>query len=752
MRTATLQECKSQVMKPYKMESGKIAALIVAGILALGATPLLAASIVPDDYAKSFSITFPGYSGSETLTDFPVLVKVSQTRNGFDYSACKIPGGGDLRFADSGGNLLSSEIDTWNTSGESLVWVKVPSFDKNTVITAYYGNANPPEVSASDVWVNGYVAVWHLNESAAPLAESSGKSSPFEVPQNYADRTTYATNGVAGGKSVSFDNERYGDGIHIRLEAADDPDLRGLTNFTIECWTYQAKYRDDNGDATIIGAKDNWKLFQKSSGQLSSRWMKANGTTVWGLSTPSGPALNKWTYQTFVRNFASASSADTTWYLNGGSVATTTESNAESTGNGGEIKHVLGGGDNIRVFPGSIDEARVSNVARSADWVKASHDTVVEENFASFAATENDWTMYSHRFRVSFGGYTGSETLTDFPVLVKISESGITGFRYADCEKPGGADLRFADAEGNLLASEVDTWNTSGESLVWVKVPSLTAATKITAYYGWDFAPIVDSKAVWANGYVGVWHMNETGVPLSESSGGSSPLTAGEKPEYANCGATGIVGKSVDFDNYGSYKSSHGSPRVQAADDDGRLSGFTNFTVECWTYQTNYWGAESGVMIGVMAKGNGSDRSWRMYQSNNEGGYSGLELTDSEGSRKWRDAGQCAPSGKWTHQMFVRNRTDLNKCLFYVNGENVASRDDGCVLQLQSNTKPLIVGGGGEGNARIFPGSIDEVRVSNVARSADWVKATHDTVTESSFARYGKAKENVKTGMKIILR
>lgn len=170
MKTATLQECKSQVMKPYKMESGKIAALTVAVILALGATPLLAAPIVPDDYAKSFSITFPGYSGSETLTDFPVLVKVSQTRNGFDYSACKIDGGGDLRFADSGGNLLSSEIDTWNTSGESLVWVKVPSFDKNTVITAYYGNANPPAVNASDVWSNGYVGVWHLNESAAARA------------------------------------------------------------------------------------------------------------------------------------------------------------------------------------------------------------------------------------------------------------------------------------------------------------------------------------------------------------------------------------------------------------------------------------------------------------------------------------------------------------------------------------------------------------------------------------------------------
>ena len=125
---------------------------------------------------------------------------------------------------------------------------------------------------------------------------------------------------------------------------------------------------------------------------------------------------------------------------------------------------------------------------------------------------------------MSFPGYTGSETLTDFPVLIKVS-SALNDFDYSACKVANGGDLRFAASDGTLLASEVDTWDTSGESLVWVKVPSLTAATKITAYYGWDFAPVVDASAVWTgNGYVGVWHLNETAVPLAESSGISSPL------------------------------------------------------------------------------------------------------------------------------------------------------------------------------------------------------------------------------------
>lgn len=382
----------------------KVSHVVYALIAAVAASVTLTANataIDPAAYERSFSIAFLGYSGSETLTDFPVLIKVSSALNDFDYSACKVANGGDLRFAASDGTLLASEVDTWNPAGESLIWVKVPSFNKDTVITAYYGNATPDPVTASDVWANGYVGVWHLNEAAVPLAESSGKSTPFELPPSTQDRTTYATNGVAGGKAVSFDNEYYSV-LNPRLQAADDPDLRGLTNFTVECWTYQTKYRGDGeNDATIIGNYMNWKLYQEANGAVCCRWRKPDGNSnVFSAKTPSALALNEWTHSTFVRNFTGESSANSTMYLNGGSVATKSESNAESTGNGSEVTQSLGAGDGIRVFPGSIDEVRISTVARSADWVKASHDTVTESSFARYSsARENVETGMMLLFR-----------------------------------------------------------------------------------------------------------------------------------------------------------------------------------------------------------------------------------------------------------------------------------------------------------------------------------------------------------------
>ena len=270
------------IARTIKSACVKVAAIAMAALAATATLTVNATVINPAAYERSFTIMFPGYSGAETLTDFPVQIKVSSARNNFDYSACKVANGGDLRFAASDGTLLASEVDTWNPEGESLVWVKVPSFNKFTVITAYYGNATPDAVTASDVWSNGYVGVWHLNEDAVPLADSSGRATSFVLPANTQDRTTYATNGVAGGKSVSFDNAYYGDGNYNRLVAADAPDLRGLTNFTVECWTYQTRYRDD-GDATIIGTLYNRKLYQeKNSG--SSKFFVETDSIIQTLS------------------------------------------------------------------------------------------------------------------------------------------------------------------------------------------------------------------------------------------------------------------------------------------------------------------------------------------------------------------------------------------------------------------------------------------------------------------------------------
>lgn len=123
---------------------GAIFASICSAALALSLCAN-AEQIDQSAFSSTFTVSFPGYRGTTTLTGFPVLVRLSPELNEFKYSKCKSDGS-DVRFADSDGNLLASEIDSWNPNGTSLVWVKVPTFNTNTLIRAYYGCANPPAV------------------------------------------------------------------------------------------------------------------------------------------------------------------------------------------------------------------------------------------------------------------------------------------------------------------------------------------------------------------------------------------------------------------------------------------------------------------------------------------------------------------------------------------------------------------------------------------------------------------------------
>ena len=98
----------------------------------------------------------------------------------------------------------------------------------------------------------------------------------------------------------------------------------------------------------------------------------------------------------------------------------------------------------------------------------------------SFSADFDAWSV---RLPISFGNYSKPETLTNFPTLVVLS-TDITDFTYDDFASPNGYDLRFSDStETNELSYEIEEWNTSGESFIWVRVPLLNSSTVIYAYW-----------------------------------------------------------------------------------------------------------------------------------------------------------------------------------------------------------------------------------------------------------------------------
>ena len=99
-----------------------------------------------------------------------------------------------------------------------------------------------------------------------------------------------------------------------------------------------------------------------------------------------------------------------------------------------------------------------------------------------------------------------------------------------------------------------------------------------------------------------------------------------------------------------------------------------------------------------------------------------------------------ALKGGWMHIGLVFDSVDAKKLLAYANGMNNGSSDDSKALNESWCTVPnggsVLLGNMTGTSASAFPGSVDEVRISAVARSADWMKATHDTVMKPDFASY----------------
>jgi len=747
-----------------KYEKGwAVFAAICAAALAL---PLFAdpVQINSGDYACSFTVRFTGYRCVSTLTNFPVLVRLSKTLNDFDYSRCAA-NGADLRFCDPAtGELLPHEIDTWNPAGESLVWVKLKSLSRTTVVRAcygYQGAGEPPAVSSADVWDSDYVGVWHLGEAVAPLKESTGVSTAFDTA---IGTPVYAQDGAIGGAVNVTDG---------CLTAPDDPDLDGFANITIELWSKKLNNSNSNNrgllskrldwdsdvaymvyDYPAVNEADRGRGFGVcTNGMASAQAYGTNGAY---------PELNTWAYQAYSRTAGVSIdiwNAGTNIYRNTWLNGLGTEPVRDSSAPLALGANAAGGGDR---FPGLLDELRISKSVRSADWIKTSYDCVTDEGFAVYelSESENDWKMYSHKFTVSFENAFSDETmLQDFPVLVRISEN-ISGFDYDDCLRPNGGDLRFADADGNPLASEVDVWNENGTSLVWVKVPSLSTNTTITAYYGRaSLSPSSNPSEVWDAGYKAVYHMNGSIVNVPDSTSAEGDLqywrSGGFTSDKVNVAFTdGIAGNAAEFGVYSADKKgclATTSPSCMVTNE-------AACTVETWFIQDDHDPADA-TGTRLIREVLNNTTVYAQYELNDQKypAQYGQIATLVKGTTAscwmsgYRDSLPAPTRAEWHYQVTRYDSADGK----YANILDCSKMKSGTYnvgpIYYDASSADYLYVGASHSSDKSWPGKVDEVRISKVARSDAWLKATYDTIKNADFATYGEARKQVK-GLMIIVR
>jgi len=332
---------------------------------------------------------------------------------------------------------------------------------------------------------------------------------------------------------------------------------------------------------------------------------------------------------------------------------------------------------------------------------------------ATLSAATLDASLFQANANLKVMGYTGMSELADFPVLVRLREGFPTGFTYADAGTDG-AGIRFADAEGNLLAHEIDTWNPDGESAVWVKLPSMTKGTTLRVYWkaGESTLPEVTASDVW-NKYLVVLH----GKDYANSAASGLACSAGST---TSADITSKIGGAA----FGIAQNKLG---IQIANPilNGKTTTDNGVTFSGWFRPTKLDASGYNIVIAS------SNPTW------NKGGFLALweagyffsvavgGTHQGTGRTSWR----VVAANKWEHMAFSYAGTRL------------ALYEDGNQVWSSATAKPFI--DAGQGNWTVgsytsqtvdsFIGQMDEIRFYNGEASADWLKAEYDAAMDPQF-------------------
>ncbi len=355
-----------------------------------------------DNFGSRMKISFTGYNRSEPLANFPALINLGTNLPGFSYHQFASPTGGDLRFAAADGlTPLAHEIDEWNTNGISRVWVQMPLLSgTNDFCWAYWGNPLDPQAPPSNtngaVWSPNFQLVWHLKESGFPFADSA-----LQHPAISGTAPTSAPGQIGRGVSINGTSQYLNAGT-VSLGNA----------FTLSTWL---KLDPTATDIQAIWANksggwnsDGFALFVDSY-QTSDRMLRLEtGDGVGGTAAASATGAVSTGQWHLIAASIDRAAGSARLYLDGADI-TQSSSVDTSFNNLGlvDFAQITNGGFH---FKGTMDEARIENLARSSNWVWASWMT---------AATNGPLQSYSAIIpqipTLAMDGFSGGSLALSWP-------------------------------------------------------------------------------------------------------------------------------------------------------------------------------------------------------------------------------------------------------------------------------------------------------------------------------------------------
>lgn len=310
-----------------------------------------------------------------------------------------------------------------------------------------------------------------------------------------------------------------------------------------------------------------------------------------------------------------------------------------------------------------------------------------------------DWAYRKEiDFDLTQKGADISGTPSDVPVLIRLS---LGNFQYFNDAKPDGSDFRFIDADDKTpLKFHIERFDPQTQiALVWVRVPRLTGSAntdKVFLYYGNKNAPsAADPAGTYDTSQVLVYHFGAAkGAPQDSTAYKSEPSALDAEVNPASLIAAGARfsgGQTISIPASGAV----------------HLAAAKGLTLSAWVRveaaQTDAYIAQLADQGHEVVLGISGRRAYARFS----GGGGGTPVIVTQ-------TGEFT-TGEWHH---IAMRIGDGRLALFIDGAEAghASADVpeiGGVLTI----------GGSVSRSNYLTGDLDELEVSNSARSADWIKA-----------------------------
>ena len=348
--------------------------------------------------------------------------------------------------------------------------------------------------------------------------------------------------------------------------------------------------------------------------------------------------------------------------------------------------------------------------------------------------SQSNWYSpeWKYRIKVTVNHEQVGEEVTDFPMLVKITNNQKL-FKNA---KQDGHDLLFTSSDGiTKLDHEIEQYDKEAQHLVaWVKVPklSVTEDTELYAYYGNSNAEDQQrASAVWGSEYDAVYHFNTD--PATTIFDSEKDARNGE-----NGGSMNINDSFQDAKVGKGYKFDGADDVVDLGDQSFVAYGPNDFEWSMWIKDQGPTTNQS-VIIG---KDHSTAASYRQFALQLHTGALGfhdpgkIQIAPFETDGKlitFRTTTALVELNKWYYIVLNRKNGVMSMS---VNGKDQLMETAGFgggtqALSIRDTPAHLQIGGREYVSARsLFKGIIDDVRFSKNAHNGGWIRTEYNNQSD----------------------